>query len=72
MFDSDYKKFLEIKIIKKKFDSLIEAVSMLLNKEPLFCTETLKSAVKHFVGDLTFLEIFNQNGWNLNITVTDG
>lgn len=34
-------------------------------------TQTLKDYVIPYVGDLTFKEIYQQNGWNLNITVTD-
>ena len=45
---------------------------MLKRGENIFETEVLKKAAYKYCGDLTFLEIFEQNKWNLNITVTDG
>ena len=34
--------------------------------------EALKQTARKTCGDRTFLEIYEQNRWNLNITVTDG
>jgi hypothetical protein len=31
----------------------------------------MKKYVRHFTGDMTFLDIYEKFGWNLNITVTD-
>ena len=48
-----------------------DLVRDLLNRKVVLSTETLKEFIYRFTGDLTFKEIFMQNGWNLNITVTD-
>lgn len=72
IFDGDYKKFLDIQIIKRKFQTISEAIGLLKNRQPLFCTETLKNAVRHFIGDMTFMDVYDYNKWNLNITVTEG
>lgn len=54
------------------FKSYSEAILLLLKGKPLLCTETLKRCIYKYVGDKTFLELYEENHWNLNITVTDG
>ena len=45
---------------------------MLRRGEPIFVTDQLKEGAYRFLKDMTFLEIYEKNKWNLNISVTDG
>ena len=45
---------------------------MIRNGKPILDGNALKDACRLYCGDKTFLEIYETNGWNLNITVTDG
>ena len=58
-------------IIGKKTQSKFEFLWRILREEPVLETQTLKDYVSRFTGDITFKEIFETNGWNLNIVVTD-
>ena len=60
------------KYFRWRFKNYWEAIGMLKRGEPIFCTQQLKDGIYRFSKDLTFLEIYEQNKWNLNITVTDG
>lgn len=55
------------KLTKSPFEFLLK----LVKKEQVFDTQTLKTYIYQFTGDMTFYEIFTKNGWNLNVTVTD-
>lgn len=70
-FNKDYN-MMTGEFFKWKFNNLWEAIGMLKRGEPIFETEVLKNGAYRFTKDLTFLEIYEQNKWNLNITVTDG
>ena len=41
------------------------------NKDRLIDIEFFKETLRNHIGDLTFLELYEQNKWNLNIAVTD-
>ena len=43
----------------------------LLSGKVVLDTQTLKDYIYRHTGDLTFKEMFEKFGWNLNITVTD-
>ena len=58
-------------MLKKLANSSFEVIWNMLNRKKLLCHETLKAYIRRHTGDLTFKEIYNQFGWNLNITVTD-
>ena len=58
-------------IIGKKTKTKFEFIWKLLCEEPVMETQTLKDYVTRFTGDITFKEIFENFGWNLNIVVTD-
>ena len=58
-------------IIGLKTKSKFEIIWRLLREEPLLETQVLKDYIIRFTGDITFKEIFDKFGWNLNITVTD-
>ena len=58
-------------IIGKKAKSKFEFIWKLLREEPVLETQTLKDYVTRFTGYITFKEIFERFGWNLNIVVTD-
>lgn len=45
---------------------------MLRDGKTILDPVALKDTVYKYCGDRTFLEIYEQNKWNLNITVTDG
>lgn len=55
-----------------KFENYWEATKMIYEGKPIMDGEYLSIAVRKFCGDKTFLEIYEENKWNLNITVTDG
>jgi len=46
-------------------------LDLLITGKVVLDTQTLKDYVFPHTGDITFREIFQKNGWNLNITVTD-
>lgn len=54
------------------FKTFQDALCKLWNGEDLIDKEYALKGLCRFVKDLTFLEIYTQNGWNLNISVTDG
>ena len=58
-------------IIGLKTKSKFEIIWRLLREEPLMETQVLKDYIIRFTGDITFKEIFDKFGWNLNIVVTD-
>ena len=41
------------------------------NGEPILDSGQLRIFLRKYLKDMTFLEIFNENKWNLNITVTN-
>ena len=55
-----------------KFPNYWEAFKMLRQGKSILDNNALKEACYRFCKDMTFLEIYEQNKWNLNITVTDG
>jgi len=57
--------------IKFKYKSQVDFLKRLLSGKAIFCIEHLKTIIKTYVGDLTFKEVYEKYGWNLNITVTD-
>lgn len=59
-------------ILGQKFSNYFEAAKLLRKGDTILCSKTLKNCVRRFCGDMTFLEIWEKNKWNLNITVTDG
>jgi predicted acylesterase/phospholipase RssA len=69
-FNEEYKMMTGPTMVQK-FSSLFEAIELFREKRPLLCTQTLKNLARRFTGDMTFIEIWEKNKWNLNITVTD-
>lgn len=55
-----------------KFNNFLELITKLFKGETILEQEPLKRAIRKYAGDMTFLEVFQTNHWNLNITVTDG
>ena len=53
-----------------KTTEALEFVKLLMLGKPISGHEKMKSTVQSFCGDMTFAEIYEANGWNLNITVT--
>lgn len=70
-FNKDYN-MMTANFFKWRFTSVRQAIQMLKEGEPLFETYQLKESAYRHSKDMTFLEIYEQNKWNLNITVTDG
>ena len=58
-------------IVGLKTESKFDIIWRLLRQEPVLETQVLKDYVIRFTGDITFKEVFDKYGWNLNITVTD-
>lgn len=54
------------------FKNTFDIVKLLIQGKPMLDQETLKLAIQKYVKDYTFLEMFEENKWNLNITVTVG
>jgi TAG lipase / steryl ester hydrolase / phospholipase A2 / LPA acyltransferase len=54
-----------------KFNSFWEAVGMFCRGEPLSSNENMKAKIREQLGDYTFLEIYEERGWNVNINVSD-
>ena len=52
-------------------ESKMEFVMDMLRGKVVLKTETLKEYVRQNTGDMTFKEVYEKHGWNLNITVTD-
>jgi predicted acylesterase/phospholipase RssA len=60
------------KPVEWKKDSLLENMEdALVTGTPLGSVDALKAFVRDFTQDLTFLEVYERNGWTLAITVTD-
>ena len=53
-------------------DSRAQFILDMLKGKNVLDAQVLKDYVYRHTGDMTFKEIFQKNGWNLNITVTDG
>ena len=62
--------FLTSHSLKQNFTNIFECIDLLLKGKPVLDAETLKNAVRNYTKDLTFYEIYEENKWNLNITVT--
>ena len=54
------------------FNNPFDIVKLLVQGKPLLDQNTLKMAIYQHTKDMTFLEIYEENKWNLNITVTMG
>jgi hypothetical protein len=52
-------------------DTLLDIFKNAVLKKPIGSTDTLKTYIHLITQDLTFLEVYQKNGWILNITVTD-
>jgi len=63
---------IDAKFLKHEFSGVIDALRKLKNGKPILSTAQLKKSVRDMTGDMTFLDIYEQNKWNLNITVTVG
>ena len=59
-------------LLHHKFKDWQDAIRMLRNGESILDNMAIKDTIYKFMGDRTFLEIYDENRWNLNITVTDG
>jgi len=67
-FDIMYTK----KLVEWKEDSLIQNMqSAFVTGTPLGSVDAIKGFVRDWTQDLTFLEVYERNGWTLAITVTD-
>ena len=61
----------DVPMLKKLVNSSFGVIFNTLTRRKLLCHETLKQCIYRHSGDLTFKEIYDKFGWNLNITVTD-
>ena len=52
-------------------DSILQNIQIAANGSPLGYVDQLKCFIRDLTRDLTFLEIYENNGWILNINVTD-
>lgn len=68
-FDPEYT--FKYPILGRFTNSSLQFVLDLFSGKVVFDTQVLKDYVYRHTGDLTFKEIFEKFGWNLNITVTD-
>jgi len=53
-----------------KDDSVMGNIQKLIDETPMGSIDTLKNFIRGFTKDLTFLEVYEKNGWILNITAT--
>lgn len=60
------------KVVEWNGDSPAEIFTSWLEKGALLSVDVLKSFIRNIVEDLTFEEIYQQNGRILNITISDG
>jgi len=51
-------------------ETYIDTYRKFMKGEEIFCWKTLKGFIRSQTGDITFKEIYDQNGWILNITVS--
>ena len=51
-------------------ETYIDTYNKFMQGEEIFCWKTLKDFIKTNTGDITFKEIYDKNGWILNITVS--
>lgn len=51
-------------------DTLLKNFQKIINGKPVASMEMYKNFVRGKTKDLTFLEVYEQNGWILNITTT--
>ena len=58
-------------MLKTLAESNAEFIWKMLTGETILCAETLKEYIQQHSGDMTFKEIYDRYGWNLNVTVTD-
>lgn len=58
-------------ILGRMTDSRLQFIIDMIVGKVVLDTQTLKDYVYRHTGDITFKEVFQKNGWNLNITVTD-
>lgn len=62
-------------LIEKKvafhFNDIYELFDKLRKGKPVVSIDQLKTFIYKYVKDKTFLEIYNENKWTLNITVTN-
>ena len=68
-FDPEYT--FKYPILGRMTDSRLQFIIDLIVGKVVLDTQTLKDYVYRHTGDITFKEVFQKNGWNLNITVTD-
>ena len=61
----------KLHLSQPEFSNLFDLVKNIVKGKGLFSTQTLKTAVRQYCGDMTFMEIYDMNNWILNITVTD-
>ena len=57
-------------LIGWKENSFLKNIQRIVEGKPIASIDTYKSFVRGFTKDLTFLEVYEKNGWILNITTT--
>lgn len=62
---------LEKPIIGWTEENVIDRIQAFLSSEKIANIDVMKDFVREICKDLTFLEAYENNGWILNITVTD-
>lgn len=53
-----------------KDDSVMGNIQKLIDGAPITSIDTLKNFIRGFTKDMTFHDVFEKNGWILNITAT--
>jgi predicted acylesterase/phospholipase RssA len=71
IFNKDYG-FIDADFMRWKFNSKFEGIFKLAKGETILDINNVKKECYKHIKDMTFLEVFEKNRWNLNITVTDG
>ena len=62
---------LEKPIMGWKEENIMDRIQAFISSKALGNVDVLKNFIREICKDLTFLEVYENNGWILNITVTD-